>query len=182
MLFAAVSAFGQLAPAIIPANVLPPVGLVASETVQVNVADTSATAYKSSGALTPCSGYVSFYDASGSIIGAAATFTIVGGQIFSVALPYASVGAAGLRAEIRAEVVLTAAAPQGFAWAGPRELPSIPLCVLGSSIETYDSTTGVTHAFASVSAAQTTTTSTTTTAASLGSARRPRPSVPKDRM
>lgn len=143
LLFAAVSALGQ-----VPANSpptstssFPPVGLAPSETAQVNVVNT-ATAY--SGAPAPsCTGSIAFYNASGSMIGGATSFTAGSGQISSVTLPYDAAGGSGSRTVVRAEIVLTF--PATVAAAGA--VTSAPPCLLSSSLETYDTMTGVTHVF-----------------------------------
>jgi len=141
--FTALSAFGQImipagpnAPA--PPSQFQPVGLAASETAQVNVVN---TATQSTGGMAPsCSGTITFYNSSGSIIGAATTFTVSSGQISSATLPYASTGAAGSRTVFRAAIALTSVVAQfGIQSSGP------PPCALSSSLETYDTATGVTH-------------------------------------
>jgi hypothetical protein len=140
VLFMAVSAFGQI---IIPAGTsapplpsqFPPVGLAAGETAQVNIVN---TAFPSTGGTSPsCTGTITFYNASGSMIGTATSFTVGSGQIFSATLPYASTGAAGSRTVFRAQIAL---APVTIA-----SLQPPALCALSSSLETYDTATGVTH-------------------------------------
>ena len=110
---------------------LSPVGLAVGETVQVNVANLAANS--TSGTAASCAGSVSFYNASGAIIGAATTFTLTTGQISTVRLPYASAGASGSRTVVRPVVTLTTT------------LPSPPPCSLQFSLETFDTATGVTH-------------------------------------
>jgi hypothetical protein len=115
--------------------VLSPVGLGSSETVQVNLANTAQAT--SSGDAPSCTGSASFYDVTGTIIGAPTSFTVGTGEISSATIPYASTGATGGgRTMIRAEIALNAA------------------CLLGYSFGTYDTTTGVTHAWASGTTAQ----------------------------
>ena len=109
----------------------PPVGLASSETMQVNVVNV-ATASQS-GTAASCTGTVSFINSGGTTIGTAASFTIASGHGFSASLPYAQAGSAGTRAEIRGVVTLTSTAGSG-----------VP-CALVSSLETYDTATGVTH-------------------------------------
>jgi hypothetical protein len=106
----------------------PPVGLASSETAQVNVVNLAAAA--------SCKGSISFFNASGAAIGSAAPFTIATGQIFSASLPFSAAGASGARAVIRGLVTLTDAT-----------------CAVASSLETFDTTTGVTHVFHAAGAA-----------------------------
>jgi hypothetical protein len=141
--FTALSAFGQImiqpgASVLAPPSQFPPIGLAASETAQVNVAN---TATQSVGGTAPsCTGTITFYNASGAIIGAATSFTVGSGQIFSATLPYASTGAAGSRTVFRVAIALTSLVAQfGIQSSGP------PPCALSSSLETYDTATGVTH-------------------------------------
>jgi hypothetical protein len=137
--FTALSAFGQItipagpyAPP--PPSQFPPIGLAAGETAQVNVVN---TAIPSIGGPAPsCTGTITFYNASGSIIGAATSFAVGSGQIFSVTLPYASTGVSGARTIVRAQFALVGVVT------GPQSLPP---CALASSLETYDTATGVTH-------------------------------------
>jgi hypothetical protein len=137
LLFMAVTAFGQttVTTNYAPSPTLPPVGLAATETVQVNVVNTAAAF--PNGTVPSCSGTITFYNAHGSVIGTPTSFTVGSGQILSVTLPYASTGASGLRTVVRAGIA-TMETIAGF---------GIPPCVLGSSLETYDSATGVTHTF-----------------------------------
>lgn len=111
-----------------------PIGLGSSETLQVNVVNTAAAS--SSGTAASCTGSISFVNSSGTTIGSATSFTVTSGQIFSATLPFAKVGASGTRAEVRTVVSVTESTGTG---AAP--------CQLGSSIETYDTSTGVTHAY-----------------------------------
>lgn len=82
-----------------------------------------------------------------------AGITITNGQVSSIKLPYALIGTTASHTVIWAAVTLTHSAGVG---SGPYPPPSTPpVCTLASSIETYDSITGITHAFAFVSPAQT---------------------------
>jgi len=112
----------------------PPVGLASSETAQINVSNLASAS--SSGTAASCTGSVSFLNASGTVIGSATSFTVTGGQTSSVALPFNKVGASGIRTEIRGVISLTVTTGTG---AAP--------CLLVSSLETYDSSTGATHAY-----------------------------------
>jgi hypothetical protein len=139
----AASAAGQsTAPDASPLPSLPPTGLAPSETVQVNVANIAVST--STGISASCTGSITFYNASGTAIGTPATFSLGTRQMFSAPVPYASTGGTGARTVVRAEIALMATVA-GF---------GIPPCALASSIEVYDTTTGVTHAFAQGSPGQ----------------------------
>jgi hypothetical protein len=125
---------------------LPVVGLASSETAQVNVINLASSfmaatgAVPSEGTTASCTGGITFYNASGNIIGSSASFTIGSGQIFSATLPYSEIStsstSASGRTSIRAVVAITgtntAATP----------------CSLASNVETFDTATGVTHVHA----------------------------------
>jgi hypothetical protein len=106
----------------------PAIGLGASETAQVNVINTAT------GSSASCTGTISFVSvpangAVGSAVGTSSDFTaLAAGASFSGKL----VGS-GSRQEIRGVVTLT--------------ISSNAPCSLAISMETYDSTLGVTHAF-----------------------------------
>ena len=150
---AAISGFGQTLPAPLtppppPVSVLPPVSLVASETAQVNISNPGSLVYNSAGAGVLCTGTVTFYGSSGSAIGPAISFKIDNTQILSFKLPYASTGASDPRTVVWAAVNQIGSG--GVVIAGPYAPPTTPACTLAASIETYDSVTGITHAFVSV--------------------------------
>lgn len=107
-----------------------PVGLAPTETVQINVVNVASNS--SSGTAASCSGTISFLDATGSTIGTATAFTVTSGQVFSASLPHSSTGASG-RSVIRGLVELTVSSSS--------QAP----CALESSLETFDTTSGVTH-------------------------------------
>lgn len=111
-----------------------PIGLASSETLQVNVVKVATAS--SSGTAASCTGTIGFVNSSGTAIGSATSFTVTSGQTFSASLPFAKVGASGTRTEIRGVVTVTDTTGTG---AAP--------CQLTSSIETYDTATGVTHAY-----------------------------------
>jgi len=111
----------------------PPAGLASSETMQVNVANIATAS--PSGTAASCTGTISFINSSGTTIGTAASFTLASGHGSSASLPYSQAGAGGTRAEIRGVVAVTATPGSG-----------VP-CALVSSLETYDTSTGVTHVF-----------------------------------
>ncbi len=112
----------------------PPVGLASSETAQVNLVNLASNPSNSAAAAS-CAGSVTFLDATGAAIGKPTTFTVASGQIVSVKLPFSTTAASG-RTEFRASIALNVG--QGAA-----------ACDLQSSLETYDSGTGVTHVFLS---------------------------------
>lgn len=128
---------------------LPPVGLASTETVQVNVANTAPASSTS----TPgtCSGSIAFYDANGNMIGSAADFAVASGQIFSAKLPYASAVSSG-DSRIAVRAVITMTVPILAVLSGSAA-PSPP-CILQSSLETYDTSSGVTHVFYGAAAPQ----------------------------
>ena len=132
---------------------LPPVGLASTETVQVNVVNTSPALPTISTTAAPqaCSGSIAFLDAAGSTIGTATEFKLNSGQTFSAKLPYASAAASGTaRIVVRAAISTTlnfTSTPNPVA-NGTTLLPLLlPNCFLTSSLETYDTATGVTHVF-----------------------------------
>jgi len=113
---------------------LPPVGLAGSETAQINVVNVAEAS--SSGTAASCTGSISFLNSSGTAIGSATAYTLGTNQLKSVSLPYSSVGASG-RTEIRGVVTQTGTTPS-----------DVP-CQLLVSLETYDTSTGVTHIYVS---------------------------------
>ena len=108
-----------------------PVGLGSSETLEVNVANLAAN--PTSGTAASCTGSVSFVNASGAAIGTASNFTLTSGQMKAVTLPYTSSGTSSGRALVRAVISVT--------------LTSGTPCQLASSLATYDTSTGATHAY-----------------------------------
>jgi hypothetical protein len=123
---------------------LPVVGLANSETAQVNVVNLAPSAQPVSTGSTPsggntasCTGGITFYDISGNAITSSSSFTIGTGQIFSATLPYSQVPAASTSASGRTAIraVVT--------FMGTASLTSV--CSLASNIETFDTSTGVTH-------------------------------------
>lgn len=110
----------------------PPVGLATSETLQINVVNLASNS--SSGTAASCTGTITFVNPSGATIGSAASFTVTSGQTSSISLPFAKSGASA-RTEIRGVISYTVTS-------------DVP-CSLASSLETYDTATGVTHLFLS---------------------------------
>lgn len=133
-LLLAASAFGQTTTTTYTrTSTLPPIGLALTETIQVNLTNTATAS--TAGTAASCGGSVSFLNAAGAVVGTATTYTATSGQTVSVKLPYASAGAAGQRAIIRPVITVTGAS-------------NVP-CALDTSLETYDTATGVTHIYQS---------------------------------
>lgn len=122
------------------AQSLPPVGLAASETAQINLVNTAGP---------DTNGTVTFYDYTGAQIGTSTNFTIGTAQIFSVKLPFSLTKASGARTVVRPEIA------GGIVNGSGLTPPSLPPCSLTFSLETYDSVTGVTHIFSSGQALKT---------------------------
>ena len=118
----------------------PPVGIGSTETIQINVLNNANAS--SSGTAASCTGTITFKNASGTVIGAATAFTVTSGDVFSVGLPFSKAGATGTRAEIVGSVQLTLSTSS-----------STP-CALASSLETFDTSSGVTHVFLAGSSPQ----------------------------
>jgi len=109
----------------------PLAGFASSETAQINVVNVAAAS--STGTAASCTGTIAFYNSSGTAIGTATPFTVGAGVVFSDNLAFARVGATGVRTIIRGVVTLTEMVGSG-----------VP-CALAAAMETYDTTTGVTH-------------------------------------
>jgi hypothetical protein len=155
---AAIPAYGQASQTIF----LPPVNLAATETAGIGIMS-AAAGYVGSAFPTTCTASVTFYGADGSALGAATNFTIGDTrQIFAAELPYASTGANGSSISVSAQIALT---PKGGTFSVLA--PPIPLCAIVFSLETFDTASGVTHAFVSGWAAQGTTTVTSIGAVSV---------------
>jgi hypothetical protein len=113
----------------------PPVGLANSETAQVNLVNI-APASTTAGATAPaCTGTVTFANASGKTIGTPASFTTTGSQVTSMQLTFSQLDPSGTRGEFLASVQLTTAFSQAAR------------CELVFSLETFDSSSGVTHVY-----------------------------------
>lgn len=106
-----------------------PVGLGSTETMQINVFNSAANS--TSGTAASCKGSISFLNSAGTVIGAATSFTVTSGQLFSAKLPFLSSGGSGNRTLIVGEVSYT--------------LTSGTPCALGVTLETYDTSSGATH-------------------------------------
>lgn len=111
----------------------PPVGVASSETAQLNVVNTASAS--SAGTAASCTGTISFVNASGAAIGTATSFTLASGVISSVPLPFAKIGVTGTRTEVRGVITNTVTLGSG-----------VP-CSLEATLETYDTSTGVTHIY-----------------------------------
>jgi hypothetical protein len=118
---------------------LPPLGLAASETAQVNVVNTLLP--PPNGGVAPfCSGTVVFYDSMGGVVGQIRPFQLESAQMFLTPFEFASAGAAGQRTVVLAVIYLS---PFKVATAAG---PAVTPCSIISSLETFDTVTGVTHA------------------------------------
>ncbi len=120
-----------------------PVGLASSETLQVNVANTATGA--PNGMAASCTGNISFFNAAGTAIGTATPFSVAAGVTQSVPLTFAKSGLSGTRGEVRAVIQNTSGVGR-----------NAPPCTLESSLETFDSTLGVTHVYLSGGVSQST--------------------------
>jgi len=116
-------------------SVFPPVGLATTETIQINVLNTATAPAGTTSTAPSCTGTITFSNATGATIGTATAFTIASGQIFSAKLPYSSSGTSTGRAEIVGAIQTTTT------------LPSKTPCALTFSLETFDTSSGVTHIF-----------------------------------
>lgn len=114
-------------------SVLPPIGLASTETVQINVLNIAAT--PPNGTAASCTGTITFSNASGAKIGTPTPFTVGSEQVASAKLPYSSAGATSGRVEIVGSIQTTTA------------IPSKTPCSLVFSLETFDTSSGVTHIF-----------------------------------
>ena len=124
---ASASAFAQTSTTTSRTRSFPPAGLAPTETLQINLLNSAAVSSTGTAAL--CTGSVSFINATGGTIGTAQSFTVASNQIVSIRLPFASSGST-TRAEIVAAVTFT---------------PSTAPCALSTTLEVYDTSTGVAH-------------------------------------
>jgi hypothetical protein len=131
--FMAASAPAQTSTTFTHDSRFPPVGLGSTETMQINVLN-NATA-SSSGTAASCTGTITFTSATGTVIGAATSFTVTSGEVFSASLPFSKAGASGTRTEIVGSIQLTVSTS------------SATPCALAGSLETFDTSTGATHVF-----------------------------------
>lgn len=110
---------------------LPPFGLGSTETARLDL--TNFASNTTGGTAASCTGTVSFYNATGTIIGTATTYTATAGQTVSVSLASTSAGFSGSRGELR--VVITSTRTSG-----------VP-CELRTSFQTFDTSSGATHIY-----------------------------------
>jgi hypothetical protein len=109
----------------------PLVGLASTETIGVNLINLAANT--TSGTAASCTGTVAFVNSSGTTIGTATPFTLTADAATSVTLAFSSSGLTSLRGLIRAVLTST-------------DTSNVP-CALSTTLNTYDTTTGVTHVF-----------------------------------
>lgn len=107
------------------------VGLGNTETAQIAVVNLASAS--SSGPAASCAGSIAFFNAAGTAIGTATTFTLGTGQVASARLPFASVGGAGVRALIRGVVTVTRTSGSGVS------------CTPAATLDTFDNSNGVTN-------------------------------------
>lgn len=121
--------------------VVPPVGLAATETAQIDI--TSAAAGYSGFSAGTCDASVTFYGPDGAAIGLPFNFTLgKTAEIYSAALPYIAVGSKASPTPISAQMALTAM-PDSVFYPASAVLP----CVAAFSLKTFDTATGVTHVY-----------------------------------
>lgn len=109
----------------------PLVGLASTETIGVNLINLASNT--SSGTAASCTGTVAFLNSAGTTIGTATSFTLAADAVQSVTLAFSSSGLPSPRGLIRAVLTSTFTS-------------NVP-CNLSSTLNTYDTTTGVTHVF-----------------------------------
>jgi hypothetical protein len=112
---------------------LPPFGLGSTETARVDVMNVATAS--STGTAASCTGSIAFFNASGTQIGTATTYTLSTNQISSASLPFGSAGLTSPRGEIT--VLITPTVPS----------TSAPPCQLRATLATFDTTTGATHLY-----------------------------------
>lgn len=116
----------------------PLVGLASTETIGVNLINLASNT--TSGTAASCTGTVAFLNSAGTTIGTATSFTLAADAVTSVTLPFSSSGLTSPRGLIRTVLTTTTTS-------------DVP-CSLSYTLNTYDTTTGVTHVFLTGSAAQ----------------------------
>lgn len=109
----------------------PVVGLGSTESIGVNLINVAANS--ASGTAASCTGSVTYFNAAGAIIGAANTFSLGANAATSINLPFSSTGITGVRGLIRTVVASTTTS-------------GVP-CSLSYSLNTFDTSSGVTHIF-----------------------------------
>jgi hypothetical protein len=131
LLALAASAFAQTTVTRTTDYTFPVVGLGSTETIGVNLINLAANS--STGTVSSCTGSVTFYNAAGTAIGSASNFSLAANAAASVNLPFSSSGIGGSRGLIRTVVASTTTS-------------NIP-CSLSYSLNTFDTSSGVTHLF-----------------------------------
>ncbi len=109
----------------------PVIGIGSTETIGVNLINLAGNS--ANGTAASCTGSVIFYNAAGTAIGSAATFTLASNAATSINLAFSGTGITGTRGLIRA--VLASTVTSG-----------VP-CALSYSLNTFDTGTGATHLF-----------------------------------
>ena len=138
--FATISSMAQTTTttaAVTRVTALPPLGLGSTETARISL--TNIATASQAGTAASCDGSVSFYNAAGTLIGAATTFKIASGVTSVVSLPFASAGLTGPRGVIRGAVSVTRAASTTTTPAAP--------CSLLLAMETFETVSGATHMY-----------------------------------
>jgi hypothetical protein len=108
-----------------------PVPLASTETIGVNLMNMAAN--PNNGNASSCTGSVTFQTAAGATIGAATPFTLAANASTSVNLAFSSSGLSGIRGLLRAVVATTTTS-------------GVP-CSLSYTLNTFDTSSGVTHIF-----------------------------------
>jgi len=121
-----------------PSVLIPAIGVAPTESVQVNV--TNMAPQSLNGSIQNCSGIILFYyspaNSPNSVLPFAQTgFSVASGQSFSFSAPYSSTSGTGGRQVIRPAINLS------ITTSG-----TTPACILVSSVETFDTSSGVVHA------------------------------------
>ncbi len=109
----------------------PLIGLASTETLGVNLINLAAN--PTNGNAASCTGSVTFINQAGTTIGSAQSFTLAANAATVVTLPFSSSGITGSRGLVRTIVSTTTT-------------NNVP-CSLSYSLNTYDTSSGVTHVF-----------------------------------
>lgn len=109
----------------------PLVGLASTETIGVNLVNLASTS--TGGTAASCVGTVAFVNPTGATIGTATSFTLASSAVTAATLAFSSSGLTAPRGLVRAVVTSTFTS-------------GIP-CQLSISLNTYDTSSGVTHVF-----------------------------------
>jgi hypothetical protein len=116
-------------------TVSPRWGLASSETAQLNPVNIAPAPTVAGAAAPSCTGTITFADSTGKTIGTPANFTTTGSQVSSTQLLFSQLPGNGARGEFVASVQLSLSFPE--------KAP----CALVFSLETFDTTSGVTHVY-----------------------------------